>query len=441
VIPVLAKYSQALRRQEWIQRTGTVRECVGSVIAAKGPDAALGERCQIVLGGAREVVDAEVVGFRGENVLLMPYAELAGVRTGSTVIATGRFPEVAVGRGLLGRVVDAYGRPLDGRPVLGLDGRRPLHGHPINPLERRRIRDVFTTGVRAIDLFLTMGVGQRIGLFAGSGVGKSALMGMIAKNSAADVNVIALIGERGREVRDFVEDHLGEGLARSVVVVASAEQSPLVRSQAAFAATSIAEYFRDQGKSVALLLDSITRFAMARREIGLAVGEPPTARGYTPSVFSLLPRLLERAGSYSPSGRGAITGLYTVLVEGDDLNEPISDSVRAILDGHIVLSRDIANKGRYPAIDLLGSVSRLFSTLADEAQRRAVSKVIRLLATYADSRDAIDLGAYKPGSNAELDEAIKLMPAIERLLRQSVDESVPIVQTRAELLRLAGDAA
>ncbi len=437
---MLAKYADSLRRQEWVQRTGTVRECVGSIIVANGPDAALGERCQIVIGGGRQSVDAEVVGFRSDSVLLMPYAELAGVRPGSSVIATGRFPEVAVGQGLLGRVVDAYGQPIDGRPLTGIAGRRPIHGQPINPLNRRRIREIFTTGVKAIDLFLTLGVGQRIGLFAGSGIGKSALLGMIAKNSAADVNVIALVGERGREVRDFVEDHLADGLSRSVVVVASAEQSPLVRSQAAFAATSIAEYFRDQGLSVSLLLDSITRFAMARREIGLAVGEPPTARGYTPTVFSLLPQLLERAGSYSKQGKGAITGLYTVLVEGDDLNEPVSDSVRAILDGHIVLSRDIANHGRYPAIDLMASVSRLFSVLADEGQKRAVSKVIRLLATYADSRDAIDLGAYKAGSNAELDEAIKLLPGIEQLLRQPVEQSVPLDLARKQLIALTGGA-
>jgi flagellum-specific ATP synthase len=436
---MLAKYATSIRRQEWMERGGTVRDCVGSVISALGPDVALGERCLIARGDRRSPVEAEVVGFRDEQVLLMPYAELAGIRPGDTITATGRFAEVCVGRGLLGRVVDAYGMPIDGKPASGIEGRRSLYGAPINPLARRRIRDVFATGVKAVDLFLTLGVGQRIGLFAGSGVGKSALLGMIARNSAADVNVIALVGERGREVRDFIEDHLGEGLARSVVVVASAEQSPLVRSQAAFAATSIAEYFRDQGLSVALLVDSITRFAMARREIGLAVGEPPTARGYTPSVFSLLPRLLERAGSFSTSDRGAVTGIYTVLVEGDDLNEPISDAVRAILDGHIVLSRDIANRGRYPAIDLLGSVSRLFAALTDQEQKAAVRQTMRLLAAYADSKDAIDLGAYKSGSNAELDRAIEVIPRLEQFLGQQPGETVAIAQARQEFLQLIGD--
>jgi len=436
MIPVLAKYAQAVRSQEWTERAGTVRDCIGSVILSTGPDVALGERCRILIGGRRDQVDAEVVGFRNDGVLLMPYSDVAGVRPGHRVVATGRFAEVAVGRGLLGRVVDAYGTPLDDHPLNGVEERRPLAAEPINPLQRRRIRETFDTGVKAIDVCLTLGVGQRVGLFAGSGVGKSALLGMIAKNSAADINVIALIGERGREVRDFVEDHLAEGLARSVVVVATAEQSPLVRSQAAFAATAIAEYFRDLGLSVALLVDSITRFAMARREIGLAVGEPPTARGYTPSVFSQLPRLLERAGCYSTQDKGAITGLYTVLVEGDDFNEPIADSVRAILDGHIVLSRDIANRGRYPAIDLLGSVSRLFASLADERQKKAVAKLIRLLAAHADARDAIDLGAYKPGSNEELDEAIRVMPRIEEILRQPTDECAAAEQARSDLANL-----
>ena len=441
MIPALARYASAVGAQEWIRRTGAVRDCVGSVVSAKGPDAVLGERCRVLLGVERAEVEAEVVGFRDDHVLLMPYGDLSGIRPGDAVVATGRFAEVAVGPGLLGRVIDATGKPLDGRPLHGLEQRLPLQGRSINPLSRRRIRTVFSTGVKAIDLFLTLGCGQRMGLFAGSGVGKSSLLGMIARHSTADVNVIALIGERGREVRDFLEDHLAGGLERSVVIVATSEESPLLRSQAAFAATTIAEYFRDRGQSVALLMDSITRFAMARREIGLAVGEPPTARGYTPSVFSLLPRLLERAGSYSARGEGSITGLYTVLVEGDDLNEPVSDSVRAILDGHVVLSRQIANHGRYPAIDLLGSVSRLFSSLADPRQKKAVAKVIGLQASYAGSRDAIELGAYKAGANAELDEAIRMQPAIEKLLRQGTDELVKYDDARSMLFELTEKAS
>lgn len=435
MIPLIAKYGSALRLIDWPERCGTVRECVGSVVSSSGPDSLIGERCQIELGTGAQPIDAEVVGLRGGSVLLMPYGDVTGVRIGSRVVANGGFPVVPVGPKLLGRVVDAYGRPIDGGAVPEAVERRPLYRPALNPMHRARIDSEFRTGIKAIDTCLTLGAGQRVGLFAGSGVGKSALMGMIARHSAADVNVIAMIGERGREVRDFIEDNLGAGLTKSVVVVATSEQSPLIRSQAAFTATAIAEYFSDQGLSVALLLDSITRFAMARREIGLAIGEPPTARGYTPSVFSILPRLLERAGR-SSHGKGPITGIYTVLVEGDDLNEPISDSVRAILDGHIVLSRDIANRGRYPAIDLLASVSRLFGSLADAEQRESVSRLIQLLAAYADARDAIDLGAYKAGANAVLDRAVERIPRIEEFLRQRTDEMIDPTEARRDLAEL-----
>jgi flagellum-specific ATP synthase len=368
----------------------------------------------------------------------MPFAELYGIRPGSEIVATGRVARVPVGQGLLGRIVDALGTPLDNLPPIKPDNFRSLYTEPGNPIQRQRISRVFETRIRAIDTLLTIGEGQRLGIFAGSGVGKSSLLGMIAQNSQADINVIALIGERGREVRDFVEVHLGDALKRSVVIVATAEQSALLRSHAAFAATAIAEHFRDQGLSVALMLDSLTRFAMARREIGLSVGEPPTARGYTPSVFGILPRLLERSGP-GPLGSGSITALYTVLVEGDDFNEPVSDHVRAIVDGHFVLSRDIANRGRYPSLDILQSISRLFSQLASKDERRQVEELIELIATYEESRDLIGLGAYKAGANKLLDRAVRLIPKVESFLRQALDEVTSRRDAYAALQRILRD--
>lgn len=438
--PLLAKYQQAVRVADYVPRVGSVRQYLGSVVEASGPDTALGELCEIYPPNTLAPVIAETVGFRQDSVLLMPYADLRGIRPGSEIVATGRYAQVPVGHSLLGRVVDAFGAPMDGRRLTGLDSARPLFTEPINPMHRERISKIFETGVRAIDSLLTVGVGQRIGIFAGSGVGKSSLMGMIAQNSASDVNVVALIGERGRELRDFIETNLGSALKKTVVVVATAEQSPLLRSHAAFSATAIAEYFRDQGLSVTLMLDSLTRFAMARREIGLAVGEPPTARGYTPSVFTALPTLLERTG-VGKRNSGSITAFYTVLVEGDDFNEPISDHVRAILDGHIVLSRDVANRGRYPAIDVLKSISRLLTQIVKKDEQGIVAQALATLGTFEASRDMVEMGAYKPGTNSQLDQALTLVPKLEKFLRQTTTESVPRTQAIAELCQLLAGAA
>ena len=337
-------------------------------------------------------------------------------------MATGLFPHVPVGPALLGRVIDAMGGPLDGKGPIPAESLQPLQAPPPNPVERERIRDVFGTGVRVIDLCATVGVGQRMGLFAGSGVGKSTLMGMIAASSTSEVSVVALIGERGREVRDFIEEHLGAALERSVVIVATADQTALVRRQAALAAMSISEYFRDQGRTVLLLLDSITRLAMAQREIGLAAGEPPTSRGYTPSVFSSFPSLLERAGR-GRVGVGSITAIVTVLVEGDDLNEPVSDHARATLDGHIVLSRELANQGRFPAVDPLKSSSRLLRTLSSDTEYRAIERCREILSLYDESKDMVNFGFYKKGANAELDAAIRIAPKLWKHFRQDVSQA------------------
>ncbi len=419
---VAARLVSAVRSSELTARLGRIREYTGSVLASLGPDAALGELCEVYAPGHVSPVLAEVAGFRDQNVLLSPYGDLHGIRPGSEVVATGRVARIPVSHRLLGRVIDPFGMPLDGRPAPAPEDHRPLYAVPLNPVRRQRIERIFETKVRAIDTFLTVGVGQRIGIFSGSGVGKSTLMGMVASNASADVNVIALIGERGREVREFIEYYLGDALHKSVVVVATAEQSALMRSHAAFSAMAIAEYFRDDGQSVALFVDSLTRFAMARREIGLAVGEPPTSRGYTPSVFGALPRLLERAGP-GELGQGNITGFFTVLVEGDDMNEPVADHARAILDGHIVLSREIASQGRYPAIDILKSLSRLLPHLVSPDAQQLVSEAIAHLATYHQSRDLIDLGGYQPGSNKIIDAAVRLTPKLEALLRQSMHEA------------------
>lgn len=417
-------YLRAVQTAQLGARVGRVTQFFGMVVESTGPEVFLGERCEIYSRVQGKPVPAEVVGLKEGKVLLMPYGELRGIRWGSEVVATGKPIQVPVGKALLGRVIDAFGRPLDGRPLERVDQEYPLYAEPLNPLDRPRIGHVLETGVRAIDALLTIGRGQRVGIFAGSGVGKSTLLGMIARHMNADVNVIALVGERGREVLEFIEQNLGkDGLQRSVVVVATSDQPALVRTHAAFTATAIAEYFRDQGRDVLLTMDSVTRFAMAQREIGLAVGEPPTARGYTPSVFALLPRLLERAGT---CGRGgSITALYTVLVEGDDVNDPIADNVRAILDGHIVLSRELANHGHYPAIDVLESNSRLLRHLLTKEELRDVRATIKTLSTYAKSKDMVDIGAYRAGSNAELDSAIRLMPALTAYLCQDVDEKVP----------------
>ncbi len=436
----LPRTSAAIRHGELTRRVGHVCAFFGLIVEAHGPDAFLGEICQIESRLQSHVIDAEVVGLRDGKVLLMPYGELRGVGLGSQVVASGHALRVAVGEALLGRVVNATGKPLDGKPAVVLPDVIPLAREPLNPLQRCRIADVLETGVRAIDCFLTLGRGQRMGIFSGSGVGKSTLLGMVAKDMRADINVIALIGERGREVQEFIERNLGpEGLRRSVVVASTSDQPALMRSCAAWTATAIAEYFRDQGRDVLLVMDSVTRFAMAQREIGLAVGEPPTARGYTPSVFANLPRLLERSG-VSADG-GSLSAIYTVLVEGDDFNDPIADAVRAILDGHIVLSRELANHGHFPAIDLLRSVSRLAPALTGNDQTALLRRATGLLSAFEKSRDLLDIGAYQAGANPALDQAISVMPALTAFLQQEVGTAssrADAMATLAKLLQPAG---
>lgn len=421
---MMQDYLQAVKAAEFDRRIGNVSQFFGLVVESNGPDVFMGERCEIYSRSSSEPVPAEVVGIKNGKVLLMPYGHLQGIRLSSEVIATGRPVQIPVGKELLGRVVDAFGNPIDGKPRPDLHHEYPIAVESINPLRRPSIKTKLQTGVKAIDTLLTIGRGQRVGIFSGSGVGKSTLLGMIARNMDADINVIGLIGERGRELVDFIEQALGEeGLARSVVVVATSDQPALVRTHAALAATTIAEYFRDQGEHVMLTMDSVTRFAMAQREIGLAIGEPPTARGYTPSVFAALPKLLERGGT-SESG-GSITALYTVLVEGDDdVNDPVADSIRAILDGHIILSRKLANQRHFPAIDILQSNSRLAPQLLNEKEQDLAQKTARTLNTYERSRDLLDIGAYQPGNNPDLDKAVKLMPSLEQFLRQGITEKV-----------------
>lgn len=434
---MMQAYLDAVREVALTRRTGRVTGIAGQGIEAIGPDVTLGEVCEITLPHTGATLLAEVVGMKPGRVILMPYGDARGVGAGNAIVATGQPPGIGVGPALLGRVIDAFGVPIDGAAAPRTVATRSLYAPPINPLTRPRIKDLLETGVRAIDTLLPLGRGQRVGIFAGSGVGKSTLLGMLARDVKADVNVIALIGERGREVREFIEKQLGpEGLARSVVIVATSDQPALVRTRAAHAATAIAEYFRDQGRQVLLMMDSITRFAMARREIGLAAGEPPTARGYTPSVFAEIPALCERCGT-TDSG-GAITALYTVLVEGDDFNEPISDIVRATLDGHIMLSRELAHEGHFPAIDVLQSSSRLASDLTSREERSLMAGAVDLLATYERNRQMVDMGAYRAGSNPALDRAIAAVPALRAVLRQSVAESSLRAHALASLRNAVG---
>jgi flagellum-specific ATP synthase len=411
-------YEAAILRAELCHRVGQVRRVRGLAVEAEGPDVRVGDMCSIhVRGRDAAAIPAEVVGVEPGGVVLMPLGALEGIGAGARVVARGAARTVRVGEGLLGRVIDALGQPLDGLPPPQLTAGEPLDAGTGQVLQKPRIRKVLGTGVRVIDGMLTIGVGQRVGIFAGSGVGKSSLLAAIARQSNAEINVIALIGERGREVREFVEEQLGaEGLARSVVVVATCEQPALLRIRAAHVAVAIAAHFRGRGHEVLLTMDSITRLAMARREVGLAAGEPATSRGYTPSVFAELPRLCERCGT-APGG-GAISALFTVLVEGDDLNEPIADCMRSILDGHIVLSRELAQQGHYPPIDVLRSASRLLGDLATETERDTITKAIGHLAVLDRHRELVDLGAYTPGTNAALDAALALEPALFAWLRQ-----------------------
>jgi flagellum-specific ATP synthase len=415
------RYLSDLHAVDLIRQNGKVRQVIGVVAESNGPLMSIGETAHIVYKRSSEPVLAEAVGFRDSKVLLMPLGELAGIGAGSEVVSLGRPLEIALSNDLLGRILDGLGRPIDGKGRLDDAVRATIDNTPPSALTRKRVDEPLEMGVRAIDGLLSVGKGQRVGIFAGSGVGKSTVLGMIARNTSADVNVIALVGERGKEVRDFIERDLGDaGLKRSVVVVATSDQPALVRIKAAFVATRIAEFFRDQGLDVMLMMDSVTRFAMAQREVGLAIGEPTTTRGYTPSVFALLPKLLERTGT---SDIGTITALYTVLVDGDDLNEPVADAVRSILDGHIVLSRALASANHYPAIDVLASVSRVMPDVVPPAHLAAASAVRDLMATYRDAEDLINIGAYVAGSNPHVDLALARIGGIRAFLRQGIYET------------------
>lgn len=418
------KYKNVLSAHDFVKYSGRVSQVVGLTIESIGPAVNMGEICHIYPLKSQVPIVSEVVGFKNNIVSLMPLGDMGGIGPGSRVEATGKSLMVKVGDNLLGRILDGLGNPIDDKNLIDSNTFYPVLNSPPNPLTRKMINEILPMGIKCIDGLLTIGKGQRVGIFAGSGVGKSTLMGMIARNTKADINVIGLIGERGREVREFIEKDLQEeGLARSVVVVATSDQPALVRLKAAQLATSIAEYFRDQGKDVMLLMDSITRFAMAQREVGLAVGEPPVTRGYTPSVFSIMPKLLERAGT---SDVGSITGMYTVLVDGDDMNEPVADTVRGILDGHIVLSRNLANKNHYPAIDVLASISRVMPNIIDREQKQCANEIKSLLAVYKEAEDLINIGAYTRGSNIKIDRAIDKIDQINSFLRQETDQNIEL---------------
>jgi flagellum-specific ATP synthase len=409
-----------------LELSGLISQVVGMTVEASGPPASIGDICKVYRNKGGGHVLAEVVGFKEKKVLLMPLGTLSGIGPGDRIVSTGYSLQVGVSEALCGRVLGALGIPFDDGPPIQAEDYYPIDNDPPPPLSRRRIYDVLPMGVRAIDGLLTIGVGQRMGIFAGSGVGKSTLLGMIARNAEADINVIVLVGERGREVKDFLEKDLREGLKKSVLVIATSDQPALLRLKSAMVGTTIAEYFRDKGYKVLLMMDSLTRFAMAQREIGMAIGEPPVARGFTPSVYAMLPRLLERTGT---SERGSITAIYTVLVEGDDMNEPISDTVRGILDGHMVLSRKLANANHYPPIEILASISRLMSEIATKEHAGMAARIRNLMATYRESQDLISIGAYKPGTNQLVDQSIKLRQPIEDLLIQGYDEASDFAST------------
>jgi flagellum-specific ATP synthase len=431
----LNRYHDCLENCHPIQAYGKVSRVVGFMVESLGPECRMGTVCDIFDKDGSRKFPAEVMGFKDNRVLLMPLEEIQGIGPGSRVVARQTQAYIPVGNHLLGRIIDGLGDPIDGKGPIHSKVQYPIYATPINPLKRRRIDKPLDLGIRAINGLLTVGCGQRIGIFAGSGVGKSVLLGMIAKKTNADVNVIALIGERGRELNDFIEKQLGEeGLRRSVIIVATSDHLPLIRMRGAFIATAVAEYFRDQGLKVNLMMDSVTRFAMAQREIGLSLGEPPTTKGYTPSVFTLLPKLLERAGTSSTSG--SITGLYTVLVEGDDANEPIADAIRSILDGHVVLTRELAMQGHYPAIDVSRSISRVMDDIVSEEHRDCARKLKSVLATYRKAEDLINIGAYASGSNPEIDYAIQMINPINAYLRQEVETTVSFQDSASELTAL-----
>ncbi len=430
------KYNLTISRTDPIKFTGSVSRVQGLLIESTGPQVVVGELCQIAIPNTPSPVWAEVVGVHGKTVQLMPYTDISGIEVGCQVTAMGETLTVPVSEKLLGRVLDPLGRPIDGKGFAGAVDWYSIYSEPPDVLLRSQIRERIVTGIRSIDALCTAGKGQRLGIFSGSGVGKSTLLGMIARNTEADVNVIALIGERGREVREFIENDLGpEGLKRSVLVVAQSNAPPLARLRGAYMATTIAEYFRDQGKDVMLLFDSVTRFARAQREIGLAIGEPPATRGFTPSVFSQLPKLLERCGT---SNCGTITGFYTILVEGDDLDEPVSDAVRGILDGHIVLSRRLAERYHYPAVDVLSSLSRLGIKVTSPDEQRAAGYFRRLLAVYTEAEDLINVGAYAEGSNPQIDQALAKIDDMNAFLQQGITEKADISETLKRLSEITG---
>ena len=442
-VRLLDKYRDIIRKTDTIRSLGSVLEIQGNVVLSRGPEVRLGELCHIEVNATIErftqtgkkpeenYILAEVVGFRESVVILAPLEKIVGVSAGSRVVSTGNMPSVSLTHKVLGRVIDGMGRPIDNRGMLVEGENRGLYGEPPQPLSRPLIRTALHTGIKAVDSLLTLGQGQRIGIFAGSGVGKSTLLGMIAKYSTADVNVIALIGERGREVSEFIQEQLGEsGRKKSVVVASIASESPMNRVRAGFLATTIAEYFRDQGKNVLLMMDSVTRLAHAQREIGLSRGEPATTRGYPPSVFSMIPGLMERAGT---SEKGSITGIYTVLVEGDDMNEPIADTARGVLDGHIVLSRRLNSQNQYPAIDIAESISRTMPNVIDKEQLKQAQDFREIYTAYKENEETINLGAYARGADPVIDNAILLREPMRRFLRQSPDEQVSFEDTRRQL--------
>ena len=429
------KYLDIINNTETIKEIGKITEIIGLTIESDGPKSSIGDLCYIYNNFGDKPTMAEVVGFRKDKNLLMPLASPDGIRPGALVVNTGDAMKIGVGNQLIGRVLDGLGRPIDTLGDIRFSEYKSTKTDAINPLKRKRITEPLTLGIKSIDGFATVGKGQRLGIFAGSGVGKSTTLGMMAKNTSADLNVIALIGERGREVKEFIEEILGtEGMKRSIVIAATSEQPSLVKIKAAFVATSIAEYFRDKGLNVLFMLDSITRIAMAQREVGLAIGEPPATRGYTPSVFALMPKLMERAGT---NEFGTITGLYTVLVEGDDFNEPISDTSRSILDGHIVLSRSLAHKNHYPAVDVLQSLSRVMGDVTNEEHKKAAGIIRNLLAVYSKNEDLINIGAYVTGSDPICDKAISLIDNINEFLKQSTKDKFDFNDIVNELIKLA----
>ncbi|MDP4179485.1 MAG: flagellar protein export ATPase FliI [Bacillota bacterium] len=430
----LQRYAQLLDKSDYIEYTGKVSKVVGLTIESTGPEVNIGEICKIYPTKGKKTIDAEVVGFKDNKVLLMPLGEMKGIGSGNKVVATGELMKVAVGEKLTGRILDGIGNPIDDKGAVEGQCYYPVENATPHPLQRKRILEPLSLGIKTIDGLLTIGKGQRVGIFAGSGVGKSTLIGMIARNTKADINVIALIGERGREVKEFIEKDLGEeGLKRSVLVVATSDQPALARLKGALVATAIAEYYRDQGKDVLLLMDSLTRFAMAQREIGLAVGEPPVSRGYTPSVFAMMPKLLERSGC---SDKGSITGLYTVLVDGDDLMEPVTDTARGILDGHIVLSRALANKNQYPAIDVLASISRVMSDVVTKEHKKAAAEIKKVMAVYREAEDLINIGAYVKGSNEKIDYAMDAIGNIIAFIEQGTHDKLTYEETQEMMFNL-----